>query len=138
MVVPGTVSIPGIVVATVGGYISADTELDLRSYARVEWLLICDIDGYVWWPDMVSAPKERDRGGGAGYDDQAMSSLDGSLPTDVDHGAEGGGACGVYGENAGVIGESPGYDLQVAFISPGLDELGLVSADIQLVMPCCP
>lgn len=37
-----------------------------------------------------------------------------------------------------MIGESPGYDLQVAFMSLGLEELGLASADIQLVIPCCP
>ncbi len=36
------------------------------------------------------------------------------------------------------MGESPGYDLQVAFMSPGFEELGLASADIQLVIPCCP
>ncbi len=36
-----------------------------------------------------------------------------------------------------MMGESPGYDLQVAFISPGLEELGLASADIQLGIPCC-
>jgi hypothetical protein len=32
------------------------------------------------------------------------------------------------------MGESLGYDLQ----SLGFDELGLVSADIQLAIPCCP
>lgn len=37
-----------------------------------------------------------------------------------------------------MTGESPGYDLQVAFMSLGLEELGLASADIQLVIPCCP
>jgi hypothetical protein len=74
---------------------SADTELDFRSYARLELPLICDIGGYCWWLDMLSAPKDRDRGGGAGYDDQARSSLDGSLATDADQVAEGGGACGV-------------------------------------------
>jgi hypothetical protein len=37
-----------------------------------------------------------------------------------------------------VTGESPGYDLQVAFMSLGLEELGLASADIQLDIPCCP
>jgi hypothetical protein len=36
------------------------------------------------------------------------------------------------------MGESPGYDLHVAFMSPGLEELGLASADIQFVIPCCP
>lgn len=36
------------------------------------------------------------------------------------------------------MGESPGYDLQVALMSPGLEELGLASADIQLVIPCWP
>ena len=35
-----------------------------------------------------------------------------------------------------MMGESPGYDLQVAFISLGLEELGLASADIQLGIPC--
>lgn len=45
---------------------------------------------------MLSAPKDKDRGGGAGYDDQAMSSLeDDSEPTDADQVADGGGACGV-------------------------------------------
>lgn len=39
MVVTGTVLMPGIVVAMGGGYISADTELELRSYPRLEWLL---------------------------------------------------------------------------------------------------
>jgi hypothetical protein len=95
-VVPGTVSIPGIVVAMGGGYISADTELDLRSYPRVEWPPTCDIDGYCWCPVMPSAPKDIDRGGGAGYDDQAMSSLeDDSEPTEADQVADGGGPCGV-------------------------------------------
>ena len=94
--VPGTVSMPGIVVAMGVGYISADTEPDLRSYPRLEWVLTCDIDGYCWCPVMLSAPNDRDRGGGAGYDDQAMSSLeDDSEPTDADQVADGGGACGV-------------------------------------------
>jgi hypothetical protein len=94
MVVPEIVSIPGIVVAMVGGYIlSAETALDLRSYERLEWLLTCDIGGYCWWPDMLSAPKDRDREGGAGYDDHAISSLVGSLDTDADQVADGGGAC---------------------------------------------
>jgi hypothetical protein len=34
------------------------------------------------------------------------------------------------------MGESPGYDLQLADMSPGLEELGLASADIQFVIPC--
>lgn len=85
---------------------------------------------------MLSAPNEREREGGAGYEDQAMSSLDDG--SDPDHVADDGGACGVYGEKAGVMGESPGYDLQLVFRSPGLEELGLASADIQLVMPWCP
>lgn len=44
----------------------------------------------------------------------------------------------MYGEKAGVMGESPGYDLQPVLMSLGFDELGLASADIQLVTPCCP
>lgn len=45
----------------------------------------------------------------------------------------------MYGEKAGVKGESAGYVLvQLAPISPGLDELGLASVDIQFVTPCCP
>jgi hypothetical protein len=36
------------------------------------------------------------------------------------------------------MGESPGYDRQVAFMSLGFEELGLASDDIQLVIPCCP
>jgi hypothetical protein len=87
---------PGIVVVMAGGYISADTPLDLRSYPRLELLLTCDMDGYDWCPDMLSAPNDSERGGGAGYDDQAMSSLDDdSEPTEADQVAEGGGACGV-------------------------------------------
>jgi hypothetical protein len=40
---------------------------------------------------MPSAPKDRDRGGGAGYDDQAMSSRDDdSEPTDADQVADDG------------------------------------------------
>lgn len=68
-----------------------------------------------------------------------MSSREGgSAVTGVVQVADGGGACGVYGEKAGVIGDSVGYDLQVAFKSPGLDELGLASGDIQFVMPPWP
>ena len=49
--------------------------------------------------------------------------------------ADGGGACGVYGEKAGVIGDSWGYDLHVLFKSPGFDTLpDAWSADIQFVM----
>lgn len=88
---------------------SADIELDFRSYARPEWLLMCETEGYCWWLLMLSPPNDRDRGGGAGYEDHARSSLvDGSEAIDVDQVADGGGAWGVYGENAGVIGDSVG------------------------------
>lgn len=44
---------------------------------------------------MLSAPKDMDRGGGAGYDDQVISSLEEeSEPTDADHATDDG-ACGV-------------------------------------------
>lgn len=37
-----------------------------------------------------------------------------------------------------MVGESPGYDRQVAFRSLGLEALGLASVDIQLPIPWCP
>ena len=61
-----------------------------------------------------------------------------SALTGVAHVADGGGACGVYGEKAGVIGDSGGYDLQAEFKSPGLGEFGVVSGDIQFVILACP
>lgn len=86
---------------------------------------------------MLSGPYDKDREGGAGYG-QDVSSLDrGSEFTDADQVADGVSACGVYGENAGVMGESAGYDRQLAFGSPGLEELGLASG-IQLDIPWCP
>ena len=89
------VSTPGIVVAMGEGYISADMPLGFRSYGR---LAICEMGGYgCGWLVMASLPKDREREGGAGYDDQCMSSRDGvSPPTGVaPHVADGGGPCGV-------------------------------------------
>jgi len=64
-----------------------------------------------------------------------MSSLeDDSDAPEADQVADGGGAWGVKGEKAEEIGDSAVY-LQVAFRSLGLDELGLASAGIQLLMP---
>ncbi len=82
---------------------------------------------------LSAAPKDMDRGGG-GYDDQGNSSREDDSAA-VFHVADGGGACGVNGEKAGVIGDSWGYDLHVALRSPGLDELGLASEDIQFGIP---
>lgn len=76
---------------------SDGTEPDLRSYGRPEWGPTCEMGGYCWgWLVMLSAPKDRDRVGGAEYGDQCMSSRDdGSALTGVVHVADGGGACGV-------------------------------------------
>ncbi len=54
---------------------------------------------------MLSLPNDMERGGGGGYDDQLVSSRDEGSVGAV-HVADDGGACGVYGEKAGVTGDS--------------------------------
>jgi len=115
---------------------SAERGPDLRSYGRLGDAVICEMGGYCCWGCCAlipSLPNDMERGGGGGYDDQFMSSRDEGSVVAVQV-AECDGAWGVKGEKAGVMGDSCGYDRHVALRSPGLEELGLASADIQLVM----
>lgn len=105
-VVPGMLSTPGIVVVIGDAYIS-DMDPCLRSNGRLgRPLVICEIDGYaVWWFDSPSAPKDRDRGVGGGYD-QPMSSRPAGSDCGVHEAWAGGAACCVYGEKAVAMGDS--------------------------------
>ncbi|KAK2066484.1 hypothetical protein P8C59_000298 [Phyllachora maydis] len=76
---------PGTVVAMVAGYVSDDADADLRSYERP---LIGEMEGYCWCDPMVSALKERDRGGAEGYEDHISSREDGSLAKGAVHVAD--------------------------------------------------